>query len=176
MNIQTNTERMLSGGLTAWELFDLFPDELSYYHKQLLKRTKPAREQLLVIKHTIHCPISLMLHEFIIRQGCSDLQLLEKVEKAMTFKSRNFQNSKTFDIEKAKQFPIEELFSFEKKRRTAKRVSVSCPFHSDSSPSFVIYLDNNRFHCFSCQAKGSSIDFIMKLQNKSFVQAVEALS
>lgn len=36
-----------------------------------------------------------------------------------------------------------------------------CPFHPDHSPSLQIYVNDNRFHCYGCNADGSSIDLIM---------------
>lgn len=35
-----------------------------------------------------------------------------------------------------------------------------CPFHSERTPSFTIYDDDRRFHCFGCGATGDVIDFL----------------
>jgi 5S rRNA maturation endonuclease (ribonuclease M5) len=37
----------------------------------------------------------------------------------------------------------------------------SCPFHKDSKPSFGISFAKNRYHCFSCNAKGT-LQLLMK--------------
>jgi len=50
-----------------------------------------------------------------------------------------------------------------------------CPFHEDSSPSFVVSPDKNLFHCLGCGAGGSVIDFVMKHDGVSFRYAVELL-
>jgi len=47
-----------------------------------------------------------------------------------------------------------------------------CPFHSDKSPSFYLCPDEKRFHCYGCQADGDFIDFVMKLENIGFKEAV----
>jgi len=51
----------------------------------------------------------------------------------------------------------------------------SCPFHIDLHPSFKINLDQQTFHCFSCGAHGDVIDFIQKLYNLSFKDALKYL-
>lgn len=54
---------------------------------------------------------------------------------------------------------------------------ISCPFHSDKTPSIKVYNDIGRgFYCFGCGAGGSVIDFVMKLFDISFQQAIARLS
>jgi len=50
-----------------------------------------------------------------------------------------------------------------------------CPFHNDKHPSFKVNLDTQTFHCFSCGAHGDVIDFIQKLHNLSFKDALKYL-
>jgi hypothetical protein len=42
-----------------------------------------------------------------------------------------------------------------------------CPFHNDSNPSFVIYYDQNTYHCFGCHKHGDTIRFIMEIKKMS---------
>ena len=35
-----------------------------------------------------------------------------------------------------------------------------CPFHSEKTPSFTIYPDNQSFYCFGCGAGGDVVTFI----------------
>ena len=51
----------------------------------------------------------------------------------------------------------------------------SCPFHDDATPSFVVTVAKNLFHCFGCDAAGGPIDWVMKHQGVSFRHAVELL-
>lgn len=37
---------------------------------------------------------------------------------------------------------------------------IVCPFHSDNTPSLVLYLDQNTFYCFGCGAGNSAIDYV----------------
>lgn len=50
-----------------------------------------------------------------------------------------------------------------------------CPFHDDSTPSFIVTPGKNLFHCLGCGAGGSVIDFVMKHDGLSFRHAVEIL-
>ena len=56
--------------------------------------------------------------------------------------------------------------------KTGKNFKACCPFHTEKTPSFIVYADQNRYHCFGCQAHGDFIDLIMKLDNVSFKEAV----
>ncbi|MCL2796775.1 MAG: CHC2 zinc finger domain-containing protein [Firmicutes bacterium] len=47
-------------------------------------------------------------------------------------------------------------------RPKAAGANACCPFHKDNSPSFHVYDKTNSFHCFSCGASGSGIDFVMR--------------
>ena len=78
--------------------------------------------------------------------------------------------------DKAKAVPIQELYDFQKVFKTSTRIKALCPFHHEKTSSFVIYLNSNTFHCFGCNQSGDSIDFIMKLNGLSFIDAVKHLS
>ena len=50
---------------------------------------------------------------------------------------------------------------------------IKCPFHSgDHTASLKIYNGRSGWHCFGCGAGGSVIDFVMRLFNLNFRQAV----
>lgn len=54
---------------------------------------------------------------------------------------------------------------------------IKCPFHQgDHTASLKLYPGTGGFHCFGCGAHGSVIDFVMKLFDLSFPQAVVRLS
>ncbi len=50
-----------------------------------------------------------------------------------------------------------------------------CPFHADGEASLVVTPGKNLFHCFGCGAAGGPIDWVMKLQNLGFREAVAQL-
>jgi hypothetical protein len=35
-----------------------------------------------------------------------------------------------------------------------KKITIKCPFHEENTPSCVIDLDRNMFHCFGCGKEG----------------------
>lgn len=51
-----------------------------------------------------------------------------------------------------------------------------CPFHSEKTPSFVVYKDTQSFYCFGCGAGGDVISFIMRQENLDYVSAIEFLA
>lgn len=50
-----------------------------------------------------------------------------------------------------------------------------CPFHDDRQPSFVVYAEEQRFHCFGCAAHGDVLAFLMRVESLRFPEAVQAL-
>lgn len=51
-----------------------------------------------------------------------------------------------------------------------------CPLHPDKTPSLVVSVDKNLWHCLgACQTGGSVIDWVMKTEGVSFRHAVEVL-
>jgi len=63
-------------------------------------------------------------------------------------------------------------------RKHGRDVACCCPFpeHEDRTPSFVVSEDRNLWHCLgACQAGGSVIDLVMRLEGCEFRSAVETL-
>ena len=51
-----------------------------------------------------------------------------------------------------------------------------CPFHSEKSPSFYVYPQNQSFYCFGCGAGGDVITFIRRIENLEYMEAVKLLA
>lgn len=51
-----------------------------------------------------------------------------------------------------------------------------CPFHDEKTASFNVRPTHGTFHCFGCGEGGSVIDFVMKIEQLGFVEAVERLA
>ena len=82
------------------------------------------------------------------------------------------------DIEKVKQkIGVEDLIGqFLTLKKTGRNFKGICPFHSEKTPSFVIFENTNTFYCFgACKAHGDSIDFYIKINNVGFKEAVNKL-
>ena len=61
------------------------------------------------------------------------------------------------------------------KRRGANWVGL-CPFHNDRSPSFYVSKAKGVCKCFSCGEGGSAINFLMKLEQLSYYEALKWLA
>ena len=51
-----------------------------------------------------------------------------------------------------------------------------CPFHNEKTGSFIVSPNRNTYHCFGCGAHGDGIDFVMKLDNRTYPEAIEYLA
>ncbi len=51
-----------------------------------------------------------------------------------------------------------------------------CPFHNEKTPSFSVSPTKGIFHCFGCNVGGSVINFVMKTENLTFMEAVKELA
>ena len=63
----------------------------------------------------------------------------------------------------------------ELKRHGTRDYIGRCPFHEDQEPSFVVSPQKNLFHCLGCDAGGSVIDLVMKLEQLTLHQAIDKL-
>ncbi len=85
------------------------------------------------------------------------------LENENSFKNKEI----TFrEIEIAKDYPFGNLIE-------TKNNFAICPFHLEKKPSF--WIKNNRGHCFGCGADMDTIEFVMRTQSKSFIEAVKFL-
>lgn len=71
---------------------------------------------------------------------------------------------------------IESLISsYVSLRRAGANMQGLCPFHSEKTPSFVVFGGKNSFYCFGCGAGGDAINFVRRVENLEFEDAVEFL-
>lgn len=61
-------------------------------------------------------------------------------------------------------------------KKSGTHYKALCPFHSESTPSFVVSPSKQIFHCFGCQASGDAIKFVMDYEKLSFFEAIEKLA
>lgn len=50
-----------------------------------------------------------------------------------------------------------------------------CPFHGDREPSFYVSPQKGIFYCFGCAVGGSVFNFLMKIENLTFAEAVQSV-
>jgi DNA primase len=58
-----------------------------------------------------------------------------------------------------------------KRDGAANRYKCLCPLHREKTPSFTVFADQNRYHCFGCGADGKVIDLHMALKGMSDMEA-----
>ena len=68
---------------------------------------------------------------------------------------------------------IGEHVPLKKAGRTFKAL---CPFHAEKTPSFVVFPDTGRWHCFGCGEGGDVFSFLMKVENLTFAEALRRLA
>lgn len=75
------------------------------------------------------------------------------------------------DIERAKAVPLDTFLEVNRSG------FAHCPLgHTDKTPSFKIYKNQNRWHCFgACGEGGDTVDLYMKLNDCDFITAVKKL-
>jgi len=61
-------------------------------------------------------------------------------------------------------------------KRAGKSHKGLCPFHSEKTPSFTVSEDFQSWHCFGCGEHGDVFSFLMKIENLTFVEAMERLA
>ena len=61
-------------------------------------------------------------------------------------------------------------------QRAGRNFKGLCPFHSEKTPSFVVYPENGSYHCFGCGANGDIFGFVMQSQGIEFREALERLA
>jgi DNA primase len=61
-------------------------------------------------------------------------------------------------------------------KRAGSNYKGLCPFHDEKTPSFTVSSDKGFYKCFGCGAYGNAIDFIMRYENREFLEAIEILA
>lgn len=73
--------------------------------------------------------------------------------------------------------PITDVIgSYVALKRAGRLQKGLCPFHSEKTPSFVVYEDSNSYYCFGCGAGGDAITFIRTIDNLDYMDAVRMLA
>jgi len=57
-------------------------------------------------------------------------------------------------------------------------LNTNCPFpdHEDSSPSFGVNIESNKFNCFGCGKTGNIINLVQIMENLNFIETIQRLS
>ena len=85
--------------------------------------------------------------------------------------------SQSFVEELKSRIEIEELIGgYVKLRRQGSNLSGLCPFHSEKTPSFTVFVGSQSYYCFGCHAGGDAITFVRAIEHLDYVEAVKFLA
>lgn len=61
-------------------------------------------------------------------------------------------------------------------RQTGRNFKGLCPFHNERTPSFVVFPEGQRYHCFGCGKSGDIFTFVQDTDNVDFKEALDQLA
>lgn len=79
-----------------------------------------------------------------------------------------------YELQKLRDLPIEGVA--ERLGLRVKMHKCLCPFHDDHHASLSFSVSRNTFRCFVCEAKGGTIDLVMRHLSKDFREACQWLA
>ena len=71
---------------------------------------------------------------------------------------------------------VQVISSYIELKKAGKDYRGICPFHGDKDPSLYVSPQKSIFHCFGCAVGGSVFNFVMRIENLSFVEAAKLLA
>ncbi|MGB5920161.1 DNA primase [Arcobacter sp.] len=71
---------------------------------------------------------------------------------------------------------VDTISQFLQLKKSGANFKACCPFHGESTPSFVVSPAKQIYHCFGCGVGGDSIKFIMEYEKLSYPEAIEKLA
>ena len=72
---------------------------------------------------------------------------------------------------------VDLIGSYVELKKHGRYYMASCPFHGpERTPSFAVSPDKGFYYCFGCHASGDAITFLEKMENLTFMEAVEKLA
>lgn len=71
---------------------------------------------------------------------------------------------------------VNVIGKYVKLKQTGKNYVGLCPFHNEKTPSFVVSPDIQRYKCFGCLESGDIFNFLQKIENIDFPEALEKLA
>lgn len=61
-------------------------------------------------------------------------------------------------------------------KRAGTNLKGLCPFHSERTPSFTVYPNDNSFYCFGCGIGGDAITFVKHIEHLDYPDALQFLA
>jgi DNA primase len=72
---------------------------------------------------------------------------------------------------------VDVISSYVPLKKAGRNYKALCPFHSEKTPSFIVFPDTQSWHCFgACNTGGDVFTFIMRRENMEFSEALRLLA
>ena len=72
---------------------------------------------------------------------------------------------------------VEVISNYVPLKKAGRSYKGLCPFHSEKTPSFVVFPDSQSWHCFgACGIGGDVFSFVMKRENLDFAETLKLLA
>ncbi len=72
---------------------------------------------------------------------------------------------------------VDLIGSYVQLQRAGRNYKGLCPFHTEKTPSFIVFPESQRWHCFgACSTGGDVFSFIMRRENMDFGEALRLLA
>ena len=72
---------------------------------------------------------------------------------------------------------VEVISQYVPLKKAGRSYKGLCPFHNEKTPSFIVFPENQSWHCFgACGTGGDVFSFVMKRENLDFGEALALLA
>lgn len=165
--------------LSATAIIEAFPEEikniLPLKIRMLKKELSVFDNFIKKVKGTLACDEFtkyFYLEALKVFMPVERFKLLAKMKTLKKIANGKLKNIDINKIREAKNISFSKFITYKKR---GQRGWAICPFHKEKTASFMVNIPKNNFRCFGCGVHGDLIDFVQKLNEVSFTQAIDII-